>query len=177
MTCSAVAAKEFSTLSDNGEVMRQNTTDRITHYLQLLAQPVCDDCIARELQLRQRQQANIVCLGAGAADISCMKLLVSMGAKVENIFMLDRKGVIHADRDDLNQYKAVFAHSTEKRSLADALDGADVFVGLSGANLLSQEDAYDLTEGWLWALDSLKSYLETGKRIGFDAWKAGRSGR
>jgi len=63
-----------------------------------------------------------------------------MGAKVENIFMIDRKGVIHAGRDDLNQYKAVFASETDKRTLADALDGADVFVGLSGANLLAPED-------------------------------------
>jgi malate dehydrogenase (oxaloacetate-decarboxylating)(NADP+) len=69
-----------------------------------------------------------------------MKLLVSMGAKVENIFMIDRKGVIHAGRDDLNQYKAVFASETSKRTLSDALDGADVFVGLSGANLLAPED-------------------------------------
>nr|BFE92107.1 hypothetical protein GCM10020185_26430 [Pseudomonas brassicacearum subsp. brassicacearum] len=53
--------------------------------------------------------------------------------------MVDRTGVIHSGRDDLNQYKAVFAHTTEKRSLADALDGADVFVGLSGPNLLSAE--------------------------------------
>ncbi len=68
-----------------------------------------------------------------------MKLLVSMGAKVENIFMIDRSGVIHAGRDDLNQYKAQFAHATDKRTLADALDGADVFVGLSGPNLLSPE--------------------------------------
>ena len=51
----------------------------------------------------------------------------------------DRTGVIHSGRDDLNQYKAVFAHATEKRSLADALEGADVFVGLSGPNLLSAE--------------------------------------
>ena len=95
---------------------------------------------ALEIAGKTLPEAKIVCLGAGAAAISCMKLLVSMGAQVENIFMLDRKGVIHAGRDDLNQYKAVFAHATDKRSLSDALDGADVFVGLSGANLLSQED-------------------------------------
>ncbi|WP_046880162.1 malic enzyme-like NAD(P)-binding protein, partial [Pseudomonas aeruginosa] len=86
------------------------------------------------------EEAKIVCLGAGAAAISCMKLLVSMGAKVENIYMIDRKGVIHAGRDDLNQYKSVFATETDKRTLADALEGADVFVGLSGANLLEPED-------------------------------------
>src|SRR5690606_17930321 len=50
-----------------------------------------------------------------------------------------RKGVIHAGRDDLNQYKSMFAHETDKRTLDDALENADVFVGLSGANLLSPE--------------------------------------
>ena len=94
---------------------------------------------ALEIAGKTLEQAKIVCLGAGAAATSCMKLLVSMGAKIENIFMIDRKGVIHAGRDDLNQYKAVFAHETDKRTLDDALDGADVFVGLSGANLLSPE--------------------------------------
>ena len=69
-----------------------------------------------------------------------MKLLVSMGAKAENIFMLDRKGVIHAGRDDLNEYKAIFATETDKRTLTDALKGADVFVGLSGPNLLPPAD-------------------------------------
>ncbi len=94
---------------------------------------------ALEIAGKKLDEAKIVCLGAGAAAISCMKLLVSMGAKVENIFMIDRSGVIHAGRDDLNQYKAQFAHATDKRTLADALDGADVFVGLSGPNLLSPE--------------------------------------
>ena len=94
---------------------------------------------ALEIAGKKLDEAKIVCLGAGAAAISCMKLLVSMGAKVENIFMIDRTGVIHAGRDDLNQYKAQFAHATDKRTLADALEGADVFVGLSGPNLLSPE--------------------------------------
>ncbi|WP_158774891.1 malic enzyme-like NAD(P)-binding protein [Cobetia sp. L2A1] len=83
--------------------------------------------------------ARIVCLGAGAAAIACMKLLVASGAKVENIYMLDRKGVIHSGRDDLNQYKAMFATETELRTLDDAIDGADVFVGLSGPNLLKAD--------------------------------------
>ncbi|WP_426116092.1 malic enzyme-like NAD(P)-binding protein [Pseudomonas sp. DSP3-2-2] len=95
---------------------------------------------ALEIVGKRLEDAKIVCLGAGAAAISCMKLLVSMGAKIENIFMVDRTGVIHAERSDLNQYKAVFAHATEKRTLSDALDGADVFVGLSGPNLLSAEN-------------------------------------
>lgn len=95
---------------------------------------------ALEIAGKTLEEARIVCLGAGAAATACMKLLISMGAKVENIFMVDRKGVIHSGRDDLNQYKAVFAHETKCRTLADAMDGADVFVGLSGADLLSVEN-------------------------------------
>ncbi len=91
-------------------------------------------------------EAKIVCLGAGAAAISCMKLLVSVGARLENIFMCDRKGVIHAGRTDLNQYKAVFAHETDKRTMSEALEGADVFVGLSGPNLLTAEDLQRMAE-------------------------------
>ncbi|SFX32527.1 malic enzyme-like NAD(P)-binding protein [Marinospirillum alkaliphilum] len=94
---------------------------------------------ALELANKKIEDAKIVCLGAGAAAIACMKLLVSCGAKSENIYMLDRKGVIHAGRDDLNQYKAMFANETNKRTLDDALDGADVFVGLSGPDLMSAE--------------------------------------
>lgn len=91
---------------------------------------------ALELVDKTLEDAKIVCLGAGAAAIACMKLLVSMGCKVENIDMVDRKGVIHAGRDDLNEYKAIFATETDKRTLSDAMKGADVFVGLSGPNLL-----------------------------------------
>jgi len=94
---------------------------------------------ALEIQGKTIEEAQIVCLGAGAAAIACMKLLVSCGSKPENIYMLDRKGVIHTGRDDLNQYKAMFANDTDKRTLDDAIDGADVFVGLSGPNLLSAE--------------------------------------
>jgi len=94
---------------------------------------------ALEIQGKTIEEAQIVCLGAGAAAIACMKLLVSCGSKPENIYMLDRKGVIHTGRDDLSQYKAMFANDTDKRTLDDAIDGADVFVGLSGPNLLSAE--------------------------------------
>ncbi|MFD2231697.1 malic enzyme-like NAD(P)-binding protein [Alkalimarinus sediminis] len=94
---------------------------------------------ALELQGKKIEEAKIVCLGAGAAAVACMKLLISCGAASENIYMLDRKGVIHSGRDDLNQYKAMFANDTDKRTLADACDGADVFVGLSGPNLLPAE--------------------------------------
>ena len=63
-----------------------------------------------------------------------------MGARRENLMMVDRKGVIHSGRDDLNEQKQAFAIDTPLRSLADALDGADVFIGVSGPRLLSAEN-------------------------------------
>ncbi len=94
---------------------------------------------ALEIAGKKIEDATMVCLGAGAAAIACSKLLISMGMKQEHILMLDRKGVIHSGRSDLNQYKAQFAIDTDKRTLDDAIDGADVFLGLSGPNLLSPE--------------------------------------
>jgi malate dehydrogenase (oxaloacetate-decarboxylating)(NADP+) len=92
---------------------------------------------ALEIAGKKLEEASIVCLGAGAAAHACMKLLVNMGAKVENIYMIDRTGVIHSGRDNLTPEKAAFASETDKRTLDDAIEGADVFVGLSGPNLLS----------------------------------------
>ena len=94
---------------------------------------------ALEIQGKRIEEAVIVCLGAGAAAIACMRLLVSLGARRENIFMLDRRGVIYAGREGVNAYKREFANHTDKRSLSDALSGADVFIGLSGAHLMSAE--------------------------------------
>lgn len=94
---------------------------------------------ALEVAGKKLEEATIVTLGAGAAAVACMKLLLNMGAKVENIFMLDRKGVIHSGREDLSTEKAIFATETDKRTLDDAIEGADVFVGLSGPNLLSAD--------------------------------------
>ncbi|TDQ35482.1 malic enzyme-like NAD(P)-binding protein [Thiopseudomonas denitrificans] len=95
---------------------------------------------ALDIAGKKLEDAKIVCLGAGAAATACMKLLISLGAKLENIYMVDRKGVIHSGRDDLNQYKAAFAHATDQHTLEQAMEGADVFVGLSGPNLLSAEN-------------------------------------
>jgi len=94
---------------------------------------------ALEVAGKTLETAKIVTLGAGAAAVACMKLLINMGAKVENIYMLDRKGVIHSGRDDLTTEKAIFATPTDKRTLDDAIEGADVFVGLSGPNLFAPE--------------------------------------
>ena len=92
-----------------------------------------------EVQGKRLEEAVITCLGAGAAAIACMRLLVSLGARRENIYMLDRRGVIYDGREGVNAYKQEFANRTDKRSLSDAISGADVFIGLSGADLLSAE--------------------------------------
>ena len=101
---------------------------------------------ALEIQGKQLQDAIITCLGAGAAAIACMRLLVSLGARRENIYMLDRRGVIYAGREGVNAYKQEFANRTDKRSLTDAINGADVFIGLSGADLLSPEMLLSMTD-------------------------------
>lgn len=94
---------------------------------------------ALDIQGKSLQTATIVCLGAGAAAIASMQLLLELGAKLENIYMVDRKGVIHSGRDDLNPYKRRFASDTDRHTLKDAMRDADVFIGLSGADLVSAE--------------------------------------
>ncbi|MFY9180580.1 MAG: malic enzyme-like NAD(P)-binding protein [Venatoribacter sp.] len=84
-------------------------------------------------------EAKMCVIGAGAAAISCSKLLILAGMKPENIFMCDRKGVIHSGRTDLNQYKQAFAIDTDKRTVDDALNGADILLGLSGPNMVTGE--------------------------------------
>ncbi|MCQ1056778.1 malic enzyme-like NAD(P)-binding protein [Photobacterium sp. DNB23_23_1] len=94
---------------------------------------------ALELQDKKINEAVIVCLGAGAAAVACMELLIKCGAQREKIYMLDRKGVIHTRRDDINEYKQLFANNTDKRTLEDVIEGADIFVGVSGPDLLAPE--------------------------------------
>jgi malate dehydrogenase (oxaloacetate-decarboxylating)(NADP+) len=94
---------------------------------------------ALEIQQKTLDNVNVVCLGAGAAAVACMKLLLEMGADPGRMLMLDRQGVIHAGREQLNEQKALFAVNTDKRTLDDAMKGCDVFVGLSGSDLVSQD--------------------------------------
>ena len=94
---------------------------------------------ALEIQNKKIEDVRVVCLGAGAAGIASMHLLKALGARQENLFMVDRSGVIHSGRDDLNEYKQEFALDTPGRTLADAIDGADVFIGVSGPDLLPPE--------------------------------------
>ncbi len=94
---------------------------------------------ALELQDKALADSKIVCLGAGAAGIAAMHLLIALGATRENLRLLDRKGVIYAGRDGLNIYKEDFAIETTERTLEDAMRGADVFIGVSGPGLVSRE--------------------------------------
>lgn len=94
---------------------------------------------ALELQNKKLSEAQIVCIGAGAAGIASMRLLVALGADKENMLLLDSNGVIHAGREDLNAYKFAFARTTDRRTLADALVGADVFIGVAKADLLNAD--------------------------------------
>ncbi len=101
---------------------------------------------AIEIQGKSLDQAKIVCLGAGAAANACCKLLISAGATPGNITMLDSRGVIHSGRTDLNKYKAEFAIETDARTLDDAIEGADAFLGVSGPNLLGAEQLAKMAE-------------------------------
>lgn len=94
---------------------------------------------ALDLQGKKLSDVKIVCAGAGAAGIACMQLLLNLGAKHDNLFMVDRSGVIHSERDDLNSYKQAFAVKTNKRTLTDALTDADVFIGVSGPGIMTQD--------------------------------------
>jgi malate dehydrogenase (oxaloacetate-decarboxylating)(NADP+) len=94
---------------------------------------------ALELQDKRLEDARIVCLGAGAAGIASMRLLIALGARPGNVLMVDSKGVIHSGREDLNPFKREFARDTALRTLAEAMTDADVFVGVSGPELVSAD--------------------------------------
>ncbi len=84
-------------------------------------------------------EVRVVVNGAGAAAVSCSKLYMALGVKPENLIMCDSKGVLRADRTDLNERKRQFATRLDLTTLEDALKGADVFLGLSVADVLTQE--------------------------------------
>jgi malate dehydrogenase (oxaloacetate-decarboxylating)(NADP+) len=91
------------------------------------------------VQEKSLENARIVCLGAGAAGLASMRLLIALGADPTKVTLVDSKGVIHTERTDLNPHKQELARETETRTLAEAVAGADVFVGVSGPNLLTGE--------------------------------------
>jgi malate dehydrogenase (oxaloacetate-decarboxylating)(NADP+) len=87
---------------------------------------------------RELADTKLVVNGAGAAAIACVELLKSLGARGENIILCDTKGVVHRDRNDLNQWKSAHASTTKARTLEQALQGADAFFGLSVKGALTQ---------------------------------------
>lgn len=92
---------------------------------------------ALEITGREIEKAHIVCLGAGAAGIAAMRMLKSLGAR--KIYLVDRKGVVYNGREEVNKYKQEFSRESSRRSLSDAMQDADVFIGVSGPNLLKPE--------------------------------------
>jgi malate dehydrogenase (oxaloacetate-decarboxylating)(NADP+) len=95
---------------------------------------------AVELSGKKMEEVKLVINGAGASANSCAKMYIAVGVKKENITMLDSKGVIHKGRKDLDQYKTFFAsENTKIDTLDEAIKDADVFVGLSKGNILSQD--------------------------------------
>ena len=94
---------------------------------------------ALDVQDKKLDEIKLVCLGAGAAGLACMRLLIAMGGNKANMILVDSKGVIHSGRTDLNAHKQEFAKESDQRTLADAMKGADVFIGVSGPRLVSAE--------------------------------------
>ena len=99
---------------------------------------------ALQIQGKKAEDCKVVCLGAGAAGVACSDLLLACGVKRENFFMLDRHGVIRSDRTDLNGEKPRFVNDSGAKTLAEAMKDADVFLGVSGSNLVNEEEVMSM---------------------------------
>lgn len=95
---------------------------------------------ALDLVGKDISKVKFVISGAGASAISCCKIYIALGADVRNMYMFDSKGLITSSRTDLEENKQIFAQHADDISLADAMDGADVFIGLSKGNILSANE-------------------------------------
>jgi len=96
---------------------------------------------------KRLEDVRVVVNGAGAAAIACTDLAISLGLTPENVLMCDSKGVLHTERTEgLNEYKARFVRETDRRSLADAMEGADVFIGVSVADTVTPEMLLSMAE-------------------------------
>ena len=96
------------------------------------------------LTKRRLDEIKVVVNGAGAAAIACTELMKAMGVRHENVIMCDRTGVIYQGREDINQWQSAHAAATDRRTLTEALSGADVFLGLSAAGALKPEMVKDM---------------------------------
>ena len=95
---------------------------------------------AMELTGKDLSKVKIVTSGAGAAALACLNLLVSMGVQKKNIWVTDIDGLVHEGRNEnMDRWKSIYAQKTDKRKLADVIGGADIFLGLSAPNVLTQD--------------------------------------
>jgi len=94
---------------------------------------------ALEIAGKKIEEVKVATTGMGAAGISCVNMLVSLGVRPENILAYDRDGVLHTGRTDLDPEKARYARDTDKRTLAEIVEGADIFLGLSAPGILTPE--------------------------------------
>ena len=94
---------------------------------------------ALEIQEKNFKEAKIVCAGAGSAGIATLNLLLELGFSKDNILLVDRNGVVSTKSENLSKEKLAFAADTDKKTLSDAIDGADVFIGVARGNLVTQE--------------------------------------
>jgi len=102
---------------------------------------------ALEIQGKSSDSAQIVVAGGGSAGLATLDLLVNLGFKKENMILVDRNGVVSEDtKDKVNKYKAAFAIDTKKETLNDAMNGADVFIGVARGNLVTQEMVKSMAE-------------------------------
>ncbi|MBL1215632.1 MAG: NADP-dependent malic enzyme [Ignavibacteriae bacterium] len=93
---------------------------------------------AAEIAGKKLEEMRIIVSGAGASAIACCNLYIEAGAKRENIYIFDSKGLVHKERTDLNKYKKAFAQENKYASLTEGMTGADVFVGLSKGGIVKQ---------------------------------------
>ena len=102
---------------------------------------------ALEIQGKSSDSAQIVVAGGGSAGLATLNLLVNLGFKKENMILVDRNGVVSEDtKEKVNKYKAAFALDTKKETLNDAMNGADVFIGVARGNLVTQEMVKSMAE-------------------------------
>jgi malate dehydrogenase (oxaloacetate-decarboxylating)(NADP+) len=94
---------------------------------------------ALDVTNRDISETKVVVAGAGAAGVACARFFKELGVKGENLVMIDTTGVIHSGRDDLNQIKQEFSVETDARTLEDAMVGADAFIGVAVAGIVSKE--------------------------------------
>jgi len=102
---------------------------------------------AMEIQGKTAEKVKVVCAGGGSAGIATLNLIAELGVKRENILLVDRNGVVSKDKKQkVNKYKAAFAVDTKKETLSDAMNGADVFIGVARGDLVTQEMVKSMSE-------------------------------